>query len=246
MALFNKKTIEKHLGSVQPIPAEHLGIITNWVSQIQNGTLARLNEIEVHASFTAQIMCKLLGYSAVGEAENYTVAREYPIARGKVDIAINTLGSHIEQQFKVLFADYGRYKTDDGAIVWKKGKQTELRFWYAWQDVLKQIKIVDPACGSGAFLIAAFDYLYGEYEKTNNQIAELTGQRSVLDLSKEILNNNLYGVDINAESIEITKLSLWLKTAERGKALEKMRNAISTGKEITDTAEKHIPDGAFL
>ena len=85
-----QKTIEKHLGSVQPIPAEHLDIITNWVSQIQNGTLARLNEIEVHASFTAQIMCKLLGYSAVGEAENYTVAREYTIARGKMDIAIGT------------------------------------------------------------------------------------------------------------------------------------------------------------
>lgn len=77
-------------------------------------------------------------------------------------------------------------------------------------------------CGSGAFLVAAFDYLYAEYEKTNHQIAELTGQHSVLDLNKEILNNNLYGVDINEESIEITKLSLWLKTAERGKPLESL------------------------
>lgn len=88
MALFNKKTIKKYLGNEQSIPADHLEVINNWVSQIKNGTLANLNEIEVHASFTAQIMCKLLGYSAVGEAENYTVAREYPVARGKVDIAI--------------------------------------------------------------------------------------------------------------------------------------------------------------
>ena len=94
MALFNKKTIKKYIGNSQAIPAEHLDIIKNWVSQIQNGTLANLNEIEVHASFTAQIMCKLLGYSAVGETDSYTVAREYPVAResgkGKVDLAIGT------------------------------------------------------------------------------------------------------------------------------------------------------------
>lgn len=136
-------------------------------------------------------------------------------------IVVNTLGTHIDQQFEKLFGEYGQYKSDE-SIQWKKGKQTELRFWYAWQERLQQIKVVDPACGSGAFLVAAFDYLYAEYEKTNHQIAELTGQHSVLDLNKEILNNNLYGVDINEESIEITKLSLWLKTAERGKPLESL------------------------
>jgi len=136
-------------------------------------------------------------------------------------IVVNTLGTHIDQQFEKLFSEYGKYKADE-SIQWKKGKQTELRFWYAWQERLQQIKVVDPACGSGAFLVAAFDYLYAEYEKTNHQIAELTGQHSVLDLNKEILNNNLYGVDINEESIEISKLSLWLKTAERGKPLESL------------------------
>ncbi|MDA3870622.1 MAG: N-6 DNA methylase [Gammaproteobacteria bacterium] len=136
-------------------------------------------------------------------------------------IVLNTLGTHIDEQFEKLFSEYGQYKADQ-TIQWKQGKQTELRFWYAWQERLQQIKVVDPACGSGAFLVAAFDYLYAEYEKTNHRIAELTGQRSVLDLNKEILNNNLYGVDINEESIEITKLSLWLKTAERGKPLESL------------------------
>lgn len=90
MALFNKKIINKHLGNVTAASDDHLDVIKNWVSQIDNGTLAKLNEIEVHASFTAQIMCKLLGYSAVGEADTYTVAREYPVARGKVDLAIGT------------------------------------------------------------------------------------------------------------------------------------------------------------
>lgn len=133
----------------------------------------------------------------------------------------NTLGRYIDEQFASLFSQYGQYKSD-GSIQWKRGKQVEQSFWYAWQERLQNIKVVDPAVGSGAFMVAAFDYLLEEYRKINEKLAELTGQHSVLDLNKEILNRNLFGVDINAESIEITKLSLWLKTAERGKPLESL------------------------
>lgn len=136
-------------------------------------------------------------------------------------IVNNTLGAYVDEQFALLFAKYGKYKTD-ATIQWKKGTKVEQQFWYEWQEKLKTIKVVDPAVGSGAFMVAAFDYLYAEYEKINEKLSELTGQRSVLDLNKEILNNNLFGVDLNEESIEITKLSLWLKTAERGKPLESL------------------------
>jgi len=136
-------------------------------------------------------------------------------------IVNNTLGAYVDEQFALLFAKYGKYKAD-ATIQWKKGTKVEQQFWYEWQEKLKTIKVVDPAVGSGAFMVAAFDYLYAEYEKINEKLAELTGQRSVLDLNKEVLNNNLFGVDLNEESIEITKLSLWLKTAERGKPLESL------------------------
>ena len=136
-------------------------------------------------------------------------------------IVANTLGDYIDEQFELIFAEYGKYKSD-GTIQWKRGSQVEQRFWYEWQARLMTIKVVDPAVGSGAFMVAAFDYLHIEYEKINEKLAELTGQRSMLDLNKEILNNNLFGVDINEESIEITKLSLWLKTAEKGKRLESL------------------------
>ena len=157
-------------------------------------------------------------------------------------IVANTLGTHIDERFKMLFIDYGKYKAD-GSIQWKKGKKIELQFWYAWQETLQAIKVVDPACGSGAFMVAAFDYLYVEYEKTNEQIGQITGQRSVLDLNKEILNNNLFGVDINAESIEITKLSLWLKTAERGKKLETLDGNFIAGNSLG--FDEPAPDSDF-
>lgn len=146
-------------------------------------------------------------------------------------IVEHTLGNHLKQRFDALFADYGQTKAD-GSIQWKKASQTELKFWYAWQDTLQTIKIVDPACGSGAFLVAAFDYLHAEYQRTNDKIAELTGQAGVFDLNKEILNNNLYGVDLNDESIEISKLSLWLKTAERGKPLTSLDSNLKAGNSL--------------
>ncbi|MDY0137780.1 MAG: N-6 DNA methylase [Thiomicrospira sp.] len=146
-------------------------------------------------------------------------------------IVEHTLGDHLKQRFDALFADYGQTKAD-GTIQWKKASQTELKFWYAWQDTLQTIKMVDPACGSGAFLVAAFDYLHAEYQRTNDKIAELTGQAGVFDLNKEILNNNLYGVDLNDESIEISKLSLWLKTAERGKPLTSLDSNLKAGNSL--------------
>ena len=146
-------------------------------------------------------------------------------------IVEHTLGAQVNDLFLQLLAGYGRLKKDQ-TIQWKRGKKTERKFWYAWQEVLKNIKVVDPACGSGAFLIAAFNVLHGEYRRANDKLAELTGSYSLFDLNKEILTNNLYGVDINPESIEISKLSLWLKTAEREKSLTSLDANLIAGNSL--------------
>jgi len=146
-------------------------------------------------------------------------------------IVEHTLGRHINELFLQLLSDNGQLKKD-GTIQWKRGRKTEFKFWQTWQQTLKNIKVVDPACGSGAFLVAAFDYLHAEYRRINDKLAELTGQHSLFDLNKEILTNNLYGVDINPESIEISKLSLWLKTAERGKSLTSLDANLVAGNSL--------------
>jgi type I restriction-modification system DNA methylase subunit len=146
-------------------------------------------------------------------------------------IVEHTLGSHINDLFLRLLADYGKFKKDE-SIQWKRGKKTQIKFWIAWQHALKGIKVVDPACGSGAFLVAAFAYLHAEYKRINDKLAQLTGSYSIFDLNKEILTNNLYGVDINPESIEISKLSLWLKTAERGKSLTSLDDNLIAGNSL--------------
>ncbi len=137
-------------------------------------------------------------------------------------IAEQALGGYLEQRRKELEQSKPDWFLKTGE---KKGEfkteKAELEYWLAWQKQLKKIKVVDPACGSGAFLVAAFDYLHDEYRRVSDRLTLLRGGKSDFwDLDSEILTNNLYGVDINSESIEITKLSLWLKTAKRGKVLD--------------------------
>jgi len=126
---------------------------------------------------------------------------------------------------------------------WREGKKEEA-FWRKYQDWLKTVKVVDPACGSGAFLVAAFDFLYQQYEQISLKLEELTGQDDIFDSNKEILKHNLYGVDVNHESIEITKLSLWLKTAKYGKKLLSLNDNLKVGDSLIE--DSNIAYRAFL
>ncbi len=114
-----------------------------------------------------------------------------------------------------------------------------IRFWEAWQEELSTIRILDPACGSGAFLIEGFDQLFAHFEVSNARLEELRGQRTLFDLNREILQNNLYGVDLNPEAIQICQLSLWIKTAERGKALTSLDHTIREGNSVVGDSSIH-------
>lgn len=118
-------------------------------------------------------------------------------------------------------------------------KKALVTFWEAWQDELKTVKIVDPACGSGAFLIEAFDQLHMVYQTSNDRLEELRGSRSLFDPDRTILQHNLYGVDLNEEAVEICKLSLWIKTAARGKALTSLDDTIKVGNSVVNDPAVH-------
>ena len=120
-----------------------------------------------------------------------------------------------------------------GAIKSNKNIKRHLDFWEAYKRALSNIKILDPACGSGAFLNQAFDYLFKEGQSVNQQIADLRGgQLDIFGLDKHILKHNLFGVDLNPESVEITKLSLWLKTANNKSELTALDDNIQCGNSL--------------
>ncbi|MBU2594983.1 MAG: N-6 DNA methylase [Candidatus Edwardsbacteria bacterium] len=120
-------------------------------------------------------------------------------------------------------------------------------------DDLKRIKILDPACGSGSFLIKAFDVMYDAYEKL--KIDKSKGQletRKDLKIKRAILQHNLYGVDLDERAVEITKLNLMLKALEgfdfhelKGRKLLpnlnlniRVGNSLISGQTIEQFAEK--------
>lgn len=122
--------------------------------------------------------------------------------------------------------------------IYSKNYKKHIEFWTKYREAVKNIKIVDPACGSGAFLITAFEYLLNYNNYLNDKIFDLTGTKDLFsDTTKEILQNNIFGVDLNKESVEITKLSLWLKTADKNKTLASLENNIKCGNSLIDDAE---------
>ena len=104
-----------------------------------------------------------------------------------------------------------------------------------YQQRLKKLKIVDPACGSGAFLITVLRYLMDEWHAVLALRREITGKATKHDdatLIKDILKSNLYGVDINPASVEITRLALWLHTASGDKPLSSLDHTIRDGNSL--------------
>ncbi|MBC8526591.1 MAG: Eco57I restriction-modification methylase domain-containing protein, partial [Candidatus Cloacimonetes bacterium] len=100
------------------------------------------------------------------------------------------------------------------------------------------LKILDPACGSGAFLNQALNFLIDEHNFIIDLETDLRkGQYFAFDIDTAVLENNLYGVDINEESVEIAKLSLWLKTTKKGRKLTDLSNHIKCGNSLIDDPE---------
>ena len=114
-----------------------------------------------------------------------------------------------------------------------------VRFWDFWQAELADIKLLDPSCGSGAFLIEAFEQLFTAYQQSNDRLEELRGERRLFDLDRHILQHNLYGVDLNEEAVQICRLSLWIKTAQRGKALTSLDHSIRVGNSVVADPAVH-------
>ncbi|MFH0862245.1 MAG: N-6 DNA methylase [Candidatus Altiarchaeota archaeon] len=90
---------------------------------------------------------------------------------------------------------------------------------------IAEVKILDPACGSGSFLIGAYTYLlryhrdwYFEHKPEKHQDEIYQGKGGQWHLTtqekKRILLNNIYGVDIDGQAVEVTKLNLMLKVLE--------------------------------
>ena len=145
-----------------------------------------------------------------------------------VENTVGRLCSEKKSEFGIVdeeyFSDQKRQKET------RKRLMEQLQQYREW---LLQITICDPACGSGAFLNAALQFLMSEHRLIDEMEAKVTGSNIVFqNVENSILENNLFGVDINEESVEIAQLALWLRTAKPHRKLNTLNQNIKCGNSL--------------
>jgi len=110
-------------------------------------------------------------------------------------------------------------------------------------EEIKKVRILDPACGSGSFLIRAYKELEN-YWKQNSDFAQTTLDSEEFYSKKvEILKNNIFGVDLDPKAVEIAQLNLLLQISEKGEKLPLLQNNIKVGNSLID--DPSVSDKAF-
>jgi len=123
-----------------------------------------------------------------------------------IDISEDNARKIITRNFVITQEDVENFYVNN-----EDGPNKSLAFWDGdakdLSDLLKNIKIVDPACGSGAFLVGMLQQI----AMARSLMQEFTGEKySDYDLKKQTIQNCIYGVDIDPGAIDIAKLRLWL------------------------------------
>ena len=146
-------------------------------------------------------------------------------------IVENTVGRLCAEKKQELHIVEDEYLSEQRRQI--QTKKHLLEQLHQYREWLLSLTILDPACGSGAFLNAALQFLMSEHKHIDEMEAKVTGSSIVFqDIENSILENNLYGVDINEESVEIAQLALWLRTAKPHRKLNTLNQNIKCGNSL--------------
>jgi hypothetical protein len=103
------------------------------------------------------------------------------------------------------------------------------------RDILG-LRVVDPAMGSGAFLVAACHYLADQCEQALIRDGEWRADDATpagrADLRRQVAEQCLYGVDLNPTAVQLARLSLWLTTLASGKPLTFLDHHLAVGNSL--------------
>ena len=120
----------------------------------------------------------------------------------------NTLG----KQYLEMYPD-SRFMIDEetGKTKYLIANAPKLRVRQPKPNGILDIKLIDPACGSGNFLIYAFSVFYDMYV---DQMENYGADFSRRDIPKLIVEHNLYGVDLDERAVQITQIALFIKAMQ--------------------------------
>ena len=158
-------------------------------------------------------------------------------------IVENTLGRLCEEKRELLHIG-GEILIPSNSKKLTKAEQAHKQNILDYREWLTNLKILDPACGSGAFLNQALEFLIKEHTLVRDMLLPFEDLTLGYEIEKEILEHNLYGVDINEDAVEIAKLSLWLRTAHKGRELTGLAEKIKCGNSLID--DNSVAQNAFV
>ena len=147
-------------------------------------------------------------------------------------IVKQTLGRMIDERFEALRIKHG---LEPAQLQPGQFAPQAAGYWRECLDTLRAIKVCDPACGSGAFLIQAYAEFDDRYQPVVEQVILYEGhtadplEDAIPDM---ILHENLFGADLSREAVEITQLALWVRSARRGKTLADLSSNIVWGNSL--------------
>ncbi len=154
-------------------------------------------------------------------------------------IVKQTVGEIVRERFDEVGHRHG---LAPGTLTGDEPVETLRAYWNDCLSALRSVKICDPACGSGAFLICAYDFLEEQYTNVVDNLM-LSEDRAAEGLADEIpniiLTDNLFGVDVSVEAVEITQLALWIRSARRGRTLADLSRNVVCGNSLVDDQAVH-------
>ncbi len=187
-----------------------------------------LNEIE---NITAQLEGQEIDKSKTKRKKDGVFYTPKYITKYIVDNTIGKLCEEKKAELGIVDEEYAKGRRNRKKDIIKRLDQN----LQAYRNWLLHITICDPACGSGAFLNQALEFLMVEHTFIDELESQLLGHDFEFPgVENHILEKNIFGVDINEESVEIAKLSLWLRTAQRGRKLTSLNNNIKCGNSLID------------
>lgn len=106
---------------------------------------------------------------------------------------------------------------------------------------IREVKLLDPACGSGHFLLYAFYFLLYLYREEDRILTSLDANHTALtdtEIAKSILENNLHGIDLDARAVQIAVASLYTTARRYGRLQLASLNLVATRPSIGSSTEK--------
>ncbi len=219
-----------------PHPVDKVFIMGTTIASIIEGLyeipggISSYDFAVIDADVLGAVYEQYLGY--VGQIEK-DKAKE---AQKKLDLGIQTESVSLVEK-KQRRKDQGIYYTPKFVTDYIV-KETVGRFLAEHSGTAnRNIKILDPACGSGSFLIRAFDELLKYY--AGQRISKSENDIDAADRIS-ILTNNIFGVDLDKQAVEIARLNLLLRSLAKRDILPSLKDNIRQGNSLISGTEEEL------